>query len=89
MLYDVYVELDKYNETIICVRTQKTILKYEIVFGVQSFFEIMFFLFKTDKIYLECKKHKYLKQFLWEKSAIQFYNNLLMFIKNNKYCEIV
>ena len=88
MLYSVSVEhINK--ETVIEFKKRDQILKSEIVFGVNSFFELIFFLSKNENIFFKTRAQKYPKSFMRYSSALEYYDSILDFIKDNKHCEIV
>ena len=88
MLYSVSVKhINK--ETVVELKKRNRILKTEIVFGVNSFFELIFFLSKSENIFFKTRKQHYTKPFVLYSSALIYYDNIMDFIENNKHCEIV
>ena len=89
MFYSICIHLDEYDETILQMNQGKNIIKYEIVFGLSPFFDILFFLSTKSTMDLKKIQKKYERTFFLHSRAQQFYDSIMNHIAISKRCEIV
>lgn len=94
MLYKVVVCNDDTETTCISLTSNSSLIRnpfeyYDIVFGHKPYDEIMFFLSKEGYVELENVSKIYIKHFLTEHSARQFYNMIQQFIYMSPLCSTI
>ena len=91
MLYNVEVWNDDTKTTFISLSSNSSLIRNQfeycdIVFGHKPYDEIIFFLSKEGYVELQYVTEKYIKHFLTEHSAKQFYNMIQNFIYMSPLC---
>ena len=91
MNYIISIELENNGQTVLQYinKNKNKIIKYEIVFGINPFFDIIYYLYKTKKVSFIHHNKKYVNTFLYKKNADKYYNNILKYIMETNNCEIV
>ena len=93
MYYEVTIEFDKPN-TIISLSSRniylhKTIISCEYVYGINPFFDILFYVSQQTNIVIVPLKTKYSIRFLQQHSAQTVYNSIMNYIRDSESCEIL
>lgn len=93
MYYEVTIEFDKPNTIIslssINIYLHKTITCCEYVYGINPFFDILFYVSQQTNIVLTPLQTTYSVRFLREDKARSLYNSMMNYIRDSESCEIL
>ena len=93
MYYEIIIEFDKPNTIIrlstINIYLHKEDIYHEYVYGINPFFDIIFYVSQQTNIVLTPCQTKYTIRFLRQNSARTLFTEIMNYIRDSNTCEIL